>query len=123
MNKFYQLLFPIVLLLSACTSHQKKILIYANSNIQVDESQKNITVTEGNTQVEKELTFSSADPVVLTITGPQGKYTVEAKDDGYWLVNLKADTIVGSMQHTGNERQTRVTQDQLKIQLDSLNKL
>lgn len=123
MNKTCRLLFSLFVLLSACTSHQKKILIYANSNIQVDDSQKNITVTEGNTQVEKELTYNSADPVILNIAGPHGNYTVEAKDDGYWLANLKADTIVGSMQHTGNERQSRVTQEQLKIQLDSLNKL
>jgi hypothetical protein len=123
MNKTCRLLFSLFILLTACASHQKKILIYANSDIQVDESQKNITVTEGNTQVEKELTFSSGDPVILNIASPQGNYTVEARDDGYWLANLKADTIVGSMQHTGNERQTRVTQEQLKIQLDSLNKL
>src|SRR5450631_1915859 len=107
-----------VIFLNACSSHQKKILLYANSNIQVDESQKNITVTDGNTQVEKELTFNSSDPVVLNITGPQGHYILEAKEDGYWLANLKADTIAGSIQHTGSERQTRVTQEQLKIQLD-----
>jgi hypothetical protein len=98
-------------------------MIYANSNIQVDESQKNITVTEGNSQVERELSFSGADPVVLNITGPKIHYTLEANEDGLWLANLKFDTIVGSMQHTGEIKQTRITQEQLKRQLDSLNKL
>ncbi len=121
-NSAFKFLFSI-LFLSSCASHQKKILLYASSNIQVDESQKNITVTEGTTQVEKELSFSGSDPVILTVTGPKGKYTLEAKEDGYWLANLKTDTVVGSMQHTGTERQTRVTQEQLKAQLDSLNKL
>jgi len=123
MKKSSGLLFTVILFLSACTSHQKKILIYADSKIEVDESQKNITVQDGTTQVEKELNFNSSGPVVLTITGPRGKYTLEANEDGYWLANLKSDTVVGSMQHTGATQQTRVTQEQLKFQLDSLNKL
>jgi hypothetical protein len=122
MKQSYRLLFFIVLFCS-CTSHEKTILLYANSNIQVDESQKNITVEEGNSQVEKELTFKGADPVTLNITSPKGNYTLEAKEDGLYLANLKMDTIVGSMQHTGTTRQTRITQEQLKFQLDSLTKL
>ncbi len=118
-----RLLLAAILFLAACSSHQKKILIYANSKIAVDETQKNITVEEGTTQVEKELDFSSSGPVVLNITGPAGKFTLEASEDGYWLANLGVDTIVGSLQHTGTTKQTRITQDQLKFQLDSLNKL
>jgi hypothetical protein len=123
MKKKSWLLFSLVLFLGACKSHQKKILIYANSTIQVDESQKNISVTEGNTQVEKELVYTTADPVVLNISGPQGKYTLEAKEDGFWLANLKKDTIAGSLQHTGNTANTRITQEELNHRLDSLNQL
>jgi hypothetical protein len=123
MKKSPALLLAVILLLSACSCHQKKILIYANSKIVVDESQKNITVQDGTTQVEKELNFNSSGPVVLNITGPGGKYTLEASEDGYWLANLGMDTVVGSMQHTGGSRQTHITQEQLKYQLDSLNKL
>jgi hypothetical protein len=123
MKKYNWLLFAAIICFYACTSHRKTILLYANSNIQVDESQKNITVTDGTTQVEKELNFTGSSPVTLNITGPQGHYTLEAKDDGLFLANLKTDTIVGSLQHTGETKQTRITQDQLKIQLDSLNKL
>lgn len=123
MKKNSRLLFAFFLFLSACSSHQKKIILYADSKIQVDESQKNITVQEGTTQVETELNFNSSEPVVLNIIGPHGKYTLEANEDGLWLANLKSDTIIGSMQHTGNIKQTRLTQDQLKLQLDSLNQL
>src|SRR5664279_1239149 len=118
-----RLWFVSLLFLGACSSHQKKILIYANSKIVADESQKNITVDEGTTQVEKELDFSSSGPIVLNITGPGGKYTLEASEDGYWLANLGTDTVVGSLQHTGSAKQTRISQDQLKLQLDSLSKL
>src|SRR5450432_801401 len=123
MKKSSWLLLFVVLFLISCKSHQKKILVYANSNIQVDESQKNITVEEGISQVEKELSFSGSDPVILNITGPGGKYTLEAKEDGYWIANLKSDTVLGSLQHTGNSAHTRITQDELKHQLDSLNQL
>ena len=123
MKKSSWLLLFLVLFLISCKSHQKKILVYANSNIQVDESQKNITVEEGISQVEKELSFSGSDPVILNITGPGGKYTLEAKEDGYWIANLKSDTVLGSLQHTGNSAHTRITQDELKHQLDSLNQL
>jgi len=117
------LLLSLVFFVAGCSSHQKKVLLYANSKIQVDESQKNITVTDGSTQVEQELDFNSGDPVVLNITGPNGKYTLEVKDDGLFLANLKKDTVVGSMQHTGESRHTRITQQELQLQLDSLNKL
>jgi hypothetical protein len=123
MKKPFRLLLSVIVLISACTAHQKRVLIYANSNIQVDESQKNITVEEGNTQVEKELTFNGSDPVILNVTGPQGHYTLEVKEDGYWLANLKSDSIVGSLQHIGNTAHTRITQEELKHQLDSLTQL
>ncbi|MDP4129626.1 MAG: hypothetical protein Q8918_14760 [Bacteroidota bacterium] len=111
------------LVFASCTSHNKKILLYANSEIQVDESQKNIVVKEGSSHVEKELDFSGSSPVELTIQGPAGKYTLDAKEDGLYIANLKSDTVVGSLQHVGKIAQTRMTQDQLKSNLDSLNKL
>jgi hypothetical protein len=123
MKKPFRILISVIFFLGACTSHQKKILVYANSPIEVDESQKNITVTEGISQVEKELDFSGSAPVVLNITGPGGHYSLEATGDGFWLANLKKDTLVGSMQHIGETQQSRITQEQLKIQLDSLKKL
>jgi cell division protein YceG involved in septum cleavage len=123
MKKMSGLLLSAIFFLSACSSHQKKVLVYADSKIQVDESQKNIVVEDGTTQVEQELNFNSGDPVVLNISGPNGKYTLEIKEDGLFLANLKKDTVVGSMQHTGESRHTRITQQELRTQLDSLNKL
>lgn len=123
MKKIPCLLLTAILFLIACSSHQKKILIYANSKIGVDESQKNITVTDGSTQIERELNFNGSGPVVLNVSSSMGKFTLEATDDGLYLANLGNDTIIGSMQHIGNVKQTRITQEQLKFQLDSLNKL
>ncbi|HZE83182.1 MAG TPA: hypothetical protein VE035_02690 [Puia sp.] len=113
-----------VSMLTACKAHNKKILVYASSKIEVDNTQKNITVTEGTTHHEQELEFQGSDPVTLNIQSPTGKYTLEATEDGLYIANLKNDTVVGSYQHVGAESgDSRITQDALKQKLDSLQKL
>jgi hypothetical protein len=109
-------------LLTAC-SH-KKILVYASSDIQVDDTQKNITVTEGTTHHEKELDFSGGGAVTLNIQSPSGKFTLQAPEGGLYIINLKNDTVVGSYQHVGADNgEVKITQDALKQKLDSLQKL
>jgi hypothetical protein len=111
-------------ILSSCTSHSKKILVYASSDIQVDPYQTQITVGDGTTHHEKELDFSGSAPVTLQIQSPSGKFTLEAKDDGLFIVNLKNDTVVGSFQHVGtNTAEPRISQEELKQRIDSLRQL
>lgn len=111
--------------LTACSSHDKKILVYASSDIQVDETQKNITVSEGSTHHEKELDFTGSDPVTLNIQTPSGKFSLQATEGGLYIVNLKNDTVVGSYQHVGADdgKVQMMPQDVLKQKLDSLHKL
>jgi len=111
-------------LIASCTSHHKKIIVYASSNIQVDESQKNITVTEGTTHNEKMLEFSGSDPVTLNIQSPSGKFTLQANEDGLYIANLKPDTVVGSYQHIGTDNGTvKITAESLQARIDSLKRL
>ena len=111
-------------LIASCTSHHKKIIVYASSNIQVDESQKNITVTEGTTHNEKMLEFSGSDPVTLNIQSPSGKFTLQANEDGLYIANLKPDTVVGSYQHIGADNGTvKITAESLQARIDSLKRL
>lgn len=125
MQKFLSfLLFASLLSLTACKGHSKKILVYASSNIQTDESKKNITISEGTTHHEKELEFQGGDPVTLSIQSPTGKYTLEATEDGLYIANLKNDTVIGSFQRVGAENgESRITQESLKQKLDSLQQL
>lgn len=110
--------------LTSCSSHDKKILVYASSDIQTDETQKNITVAEGSTHHEKELDFTGSDAVTLNIQTPSGKFTLQATEGGLYIVNLKNDTVVGSYQHVGADNgEVKITQDALKQKLDSLQKL
>lgn len=110
--------------LTACKGHSKKILVYASSKIEADNTSTNITVSEGTTHHEQELNFTVGDPVTLNITSPTGKLTLQATDDGLYIANLKNDTVIGSAQHIGADNgDARITQEALKQKLDSLQQL
>lgn len=113
----------ITVLLGACTAHSKTIVVYASNDIKVDNTQKNITVTEGTTHHEKTLEFSGSDPVTINAQSPSGKFTLNAEGDGLYIANLKPDTVVGSYQRIGAEGNSKITQDQLKQKIDSLQQL
>jgi hypothetical protein len=120
----FLVLFGLAMVTALTACHHKKILIYASSDIQVDNTGKNITVAEGTTHHEKELDFTGSSTVELTIQTPSGKFTLQAADDGLYIANLKNDTVVGSFQHVGADNgEARITQDALKQKLDSLQKL
>lgn len=108
---------------TACKGHEKKILVYANSDVQVDNTKQHITVTDGGPHHEQELDFTSGDPVTLDVQSPSGKLSVSASDDGLYILNLKPDTVIGSYQHVGESGESRISQDVLKQKLDSLQKL
>ena len=109
--------------LTACKSHEKKILIYASSSITVDDAKQHVSVTDGTTHHEQELDFSTGSAVNLDVQSPQGKMTVSAVDDGLYILNLKPDTIIGSMKHVGTAAKTSISEDELKASIDSLQKL
>ena len=117
------LLFLIVAGFTACKGHEKKILVYASSDIGVDNTKQHIMVTNGGPHREQELDFSGGDPVTLDVQSPLGKVSVTATEDGLYILNLKSDTVIGSFQHVGANGEARISQDALKIKLDSLQKL
>jgi hypothetical protein len=125
MQKFHSCLFLTILVsLTACKSHEKKILVYASSDIQVDDSKQHITVTDGTTHHEQELDFTTGSPVTLDVQSPLGKVTLSATDDGFYILNLKNDTVIGSLRHVGADNGIpHYTQDQLKHIIDSVQKL
>lgn len=110
---------------TACKGHSKNIIVYANGNIQVDATQTNITNGEGTSQHEQQLSYNNGDPVTLNVTTSSGKLTLQAPDDGLYIANLKQnDTIIGSFQRVGDDNGgEKISQDALKIKLDSLQKL
>ena len=63
------LLLAVLVGFTACKGHEKKILVYANSEIQVDNTKTHITVSDGSPHHEQELDFTGGDPVTLACDG------------------------------------------------------
>jgi hypothetical protein len=119
-----QFIFSLIAIAVLTSCGHKKILVYASSKIQVDESQKNITIAEGTTHNEQELNFSGGGPVTINVQSPSGKYTIEATGEGLFIANLQKDTVVGSYQHIGTDNGKVVyTPELLAKAVDSLQKL
>ncbi len=106
-------------------SSLKRVLVFSRGTATIDKEAKTITVTSGTSSEEQTVDFDTKDKVTLQINSQAGKATVDLDSPGYYVINAKADTIVGSYQRYGappTETKT-YTQDFLKQQLDSLQKL
>jgi hypothetical protein len=125
MQKNHSFLFLTILVsFTACKGHEKKILIYAGSDITIDDAKQHVTVSEGTTHHEQELDFTTGSPVTLDVQSPAGKMSVTAEDDGLYILNLETDTVIGSFQHVGADNGSiKITQEVLKQKIDSLQKL
>jgi hypothetical protein len=124
MRKIQLIISSLIFLTVLSSCGHKKIWVYAGSKIEVDQSQKNITVTEGTTHNEQALDFSGSSPVTLQVQSPLGKFSLEATENGLYIANLEKDTLVGSFQHIGADNGKIVyTPELLKHTVDSLQQL
>ena len=116
-----------ILLLAACTSsNTKKILIMSKGKATVNKDAKTITVESGGTSHEEQTAeFNDAGNLTLQITTDAGKMQADVPGNGYYVLNIKTDTIIGSYQnYNASSGQARViTQEDLKHRIDSVQQL
>jgi hypothetical protein len=118
------LLFVIIaIIFTACASggKGKKVLIMATGKFDV--SGNSINLKPGTGHTEKSF-VPTAD--IISVTSPSGTQEFEVKEDGYYLLNLKKDTVSGAYQNIGMEGNAApppITQDNLKFRIDSLYQL
>ncbi len=117
--------FAIIIFTVACSSTQKKILIYAKGTATINESTKTITTSDRSGSDEKTLLLNDKDKTTINIETTTGKTTIDIPENGYYIVNAKQDTIVGSYQKYGEAKTTKpvMTQESLKQSIDSLQQL
>lgn len=99
----------------------KQIMIIAKGDITADGS--NITV-KGSGSSDK--TIELSDETALDVTTSSGKTSISIPgESGFYLVNLRADTIVGSQQIIGTDISSSrtISQEEIKIKIDSLGQL
>jgi hypothetical protein len=123
MKNITTLLFATVLLAS-CAGNNKRIYVMSKGPATYDEASKTITAKDGRGHEEKVINISSSD-VALKLNGPTGEASVDFKENGLYVINIKNDTIIGTKQHYVSPKlQTDfMTQDELKVKIDSLYQL
>src|SRR5712675_924994 len=88
----------------ACSSKGgKKLIIMSSGKINVDaQDNKTINFDPSNQANELELTFPDANKVTITVkTNGGGTATYDMSDNGAYILNIKSDTIVGSLVNYG----------------------
>ena len=112
---------------AACSSHTKKIIVYANNDADINEETKAVTQKDTVGHLDKTIQYSTGDKVALSVKTFAGSaITLEIPDDGYYIANLKAkDTIIGGFQKysTPEEANRVMSQEQLLHNIDSLNQM
>ena len=85
--------------------------------------ENNVTMTKGTGYAEKEVIINEKGPTAWAVETGAGKQTINLPEEkGYYILNLKTDTIVGSLQLIGKDLSNRkvMTQEELKLKIDSL---
>jgi hypothetical protein len=123
MKNIAALLFATVLLAS-CAGNNKRIIVMSKGPAVYDEATKTITAKDGRGHEEKIINISSAE-VALKLNGPTGEASVNFKENGLYIINIKNDTIIGTKQHYVNPKLQNymMSQDELKVRIDSLYQL
>ena len=111
--------------LSACSSNAKKIMVLIKGDATIDEKAKTIEVTNAVGNTEKEINFNTSNTVQLQLTTPETKASIAIQENGYYILNAKNDTIIGSFQNyvAPSNSYKVITQAQLKKAIDSLQQL
>jgi hypothetical protein len=112
-------LIAILSLLASCSGGGKKVLVMTSGKAQI--SGNTITLNPGTQH--NETTFVP-DGDSITVVSPSETKGFSVKDDGYYLLNLKNDTVAGAYQSVGTDNSTIViTQENLRARIDSLYQL
>ena len=114
-----------LMLLSACKENHKKIIVYVKGGTTVDQAAKTITFVNGTGSDEKVISYDTPEKVELKMQGLDKEATMTIDQNGLYVANAKSDTIIGSFQKYSDPKLTKsvTTQDQLKKDIDSLQKL
>jgi hypothetical protein len=125
MKKNHLLALCSIVTLCACGSNAvtKKVLVMGRGEIAVKENE--ITMKDGSGYTDKTVEVNGDKAVAYNVNSPAGKTTINVPaENGFYILNLRKDTLVGSQQNLGSDLSGRtVSQEELKVKIDSLIKL
>ena len=127
MKIYHIILIALTVLIAGCGSRTKKIIVYGNNDVAINEDAKTIVQKDTEGHVDKETQFSSGGEVDLKVQQKDGSQsTIALPESGYYIVNVKVkDTIVGGLQKysTPEEANRVMTQEELHHSIDSLEQM
>ncbi|HQS06903.1 MAG TPA: hypothetical protein PLT16_14860, partial [Daejeonella sp.] len=119
--KKYIIALSLVAGMVSCSNQEKLLVVMSKGDANIDVNAKTISATDGAGHVMKNVEINAAS-VSFNISSPVGKGTIHLTENGLYVVNVKNDTIIGSLQSyvTQSTTQTLVSQEELKHKIDSL---
>lgn len=124
MKKISLILLCAVTVFASCESgNKKKVLVMGKGTLTAREN--NITLKEGSGYAETMMELSDSKETTLTIEGSGQKNVTVPAEEGFYILNLRNDTVVGARQNIGTDLSSSkvITQEELKLKIDSLVKL
>ncbi|TDO26379.1 hypothetical protein [Sediminibacterium goheungense] len=122
--KFILSCFTAILLLTSCSSDQKRVVVFSKGSVDINTDTKTIKATDGAGHEDKTVDFVGKT-VELTLNTPSGDAKVTLTENGYYIVNVKNDTIIGSQVNYSDPQLSNqvITQEALRVKIDSLHNL
>jgi hypothetical protein len=117
-----------IVLFTACSGGSKSgktLVVMSSGKMQIDKANpQTINFEPGNQHNEEILTYSGSEKATVTVKSAAGDKTYELPDNGIYLLNLKKDTLVGSIVNFGSAGMpTAISGEQLEHIIDSTQKL
>jgi hypothetical protein len=118
-----------IALLASCSGSggsgdSRKVVVFSSGKMKQDATNKAlINLEPGNRHEELEIPLTGGANKV-TVKTPAGEKTYDVPEGGVYLLNLKADTIIGSIVNFGtNSQRTNIDAEELQNMIDSTQKL
>ncbi len=110
---------------SCNNKNEMKIIVLNKGTAVIDEKNQKIVIKEGDGNEEHELHYNSDKKITLEIIANNKNVNADFTEKGYYILNAKNDTIIGSLQQytdptKPNKEEAYITQDRIKQSIDSL---
>jgi len=117
--------FVSAIVLSACSSNTKRVLILIKGDADINANAKTITLKGGAGTEEKSVDFNTKGQLNLKLKKEDEESTVGIAENGLYILNAKNDTVIGSYQKYSAPKNAydTIKQETIKRGIDSLQQL
>lgn len=113
-----------IILFASCAADQKRVVVFSKGVAEINTDTKTIKASDGAGHEDKIVDFVGKN-VEVTLNTPSGEAKVTLTENGYYIINVKNDTIIGSQVNYVDPQLSNqvITQEALHFKIDSLHNL